>query len=208
MRPGATGMRISGTRKPSSSKNDVVEPEPIVFALRIPAFELHDELDALRRPRRRDAEQIAEVDEAEPAHFHVMPRQLRAAADDDRRRAAADLDGVVGDEPMAAHDQVERALALADAALPDHQHAEAENVEQHAVDHFADGEAILEQRRQLADRRGRADPRRQQRHAGAVAPRTRSGGASRPPVTSTHGTAVANDCASACRAPRASSPSR
>ena len=41
---------------------------------------------------------------------------------------------VVGDEPVAAHDQVERGLALADAALAEQQHADAEHVDQHAVE--------------------------------------------------------------------------
>ena len=159
MRPGATGMRMSGTRKPEEIEVRVVDAEAIVLALRIPALELHDQLDALRRAGRGDAEQIAEVDQAEAADFHVMARQLRTAADDDRRGAPPDLDRVVGDEPMAAHDEVERAFALADAALPHHQHAEAEDVEEHAVDDLADGEAILEQRRELADRGRRADAR-------------------------------------------------
>ena len=48
---------------------------------RVPSFELHDELDALRRPRRRDAEQVLDVDEPEAADLHVVARQLRAAAD-------------------------------------------------------------------------------------------------------------------------------
>ena len=76
----------------------------------------------------RDAEQILDVDDAEPAQLHVVARQLRTGADEDRFRSAPDLDGVVGDQAMAADDQIERALALADAALPDDQHAEAEDV--------------------------------------------------------------------------------
>ena len=115
----------------------LVEAEPIVLAAVLPALELHDELDALRRARRRDAEQVLHVDQAEPADLHVMPRQLRAAAEHERLRPAPQLHGVVGDEPVAADDEIERALALADAALPDDQHAEAEDVHQHAVDDAA-----------------------------------------------------------------------
>ncbi len=51
---------------------------------------------------------------------------------------------VVGDQPVAADDQVERALALADSAVADDQHAEAEDVHQHAVHHLADGEDVLQ----------------------------------------------------------------
>ena len=65
-------------------------------------------------------------------------------------------------------DQVERALALADAALADQQHAQAEHVHQHAVDDLARGQVVLEDRGQLADRHRRRDAGAQQRHAGLV----------------------------------------
>ena len=68
---------------------------------------------------------------------------------------------VVGHEPVAAVNEVERALALADAALAGDEHAEPEDVHQHGVDHRALGERVLEQRRQLRDR-GRRDDRRLQ----------------------------------------------
>ena len=110
----------------------VVQAEALIFPVRIPPFKLHDELDALRGSRRRDAEQILDVDHPEAAQLHVMPRQIRTGPDQDRLGSAADVDRVVGDQPMPADDQVEGALALADAALADDQHAEAENVHQHA----------------------------------------------------------------------------
>ena len=68
----------------------------------------------------------------EPAQLHVMARQLGAGADENRLGAPAYLDRVVGDQPVAADDQVERALALADAALSGDEHAEPEDVDQHA----------------------------------------------------------------------------
>ena len=46
---------------------------------------------------------------------------------------AADLHGVVRDEAMPAHDQIERALALADPALADDEHAKTEDVHQDGV---------------------------------------------------------------------------
>ena len=60
--------------------------------------------------------------------------------------APPDFDGVVGHQPVAADDQVERAFALADAALAGDQHAEAEDVHQHGVDDGALGEPVLENR--------------------------------------------------------------
>ena len=46
---------------------------------------------------------------------------------------ALDDDQVVGDQAVAAIDQVERALALADAAVAEEQHADAVDVEQARV---------------------------------------------------------------------------
>ena len=57
----------------------------------------------------------------------------------------------LGHEPVAAADQVEGAFALADAALAGDEHAEAENVHQHGVQHLAFGEAVFEQRREPRD---------------------------------------------------------
>ena len=115
-----------------------------------------------------DAEQILNIDDAEPANLHVMPRQLGARADENRFGAAPHLDGVVGHEPMAAHDQIERALALPDAALAHDEHAEAEDVQQHAVQQLADDEAVLENRRHLRHRHGRRHQRPQHRQVAAL----------------------------------------
>ena len=122
----------------------IVESEPIVLAARLPAFELDDQLDPLRRARRGDAEQILDVDQAEPADLHVMPGQLRAAAEHERLGAAPQLHRVVGHQAVAADDQVERALALADAALPDHSTPSPEDVHQHAVERDARRQQIVE----------------------------------------------------------------
>ena len=128
--------------------------------------ELHHELDPLRRSGRRDAEQLLDVDHAEAAQLHVMPRELGARADQNRFLPPPDFDGVVGDQPMPADDEIERAFALADAALADQQHAEAEDVHEHGVHHRALGERVLEHRRQLRDRHRRRHGGFQQRQAG------------------------------------------
>ena len=98
----------------------------------------------------------------------MVARQLGAGADEDRLRAAADLDGVVGHQPVPAHDQIERALALADAALPGDQDAKAEHVDEHGVDGGPLGQRVLEQRAQLRDRRRRRQCRPQERQGGAL----------------------------------------
>jgi hypothetical protein len=87
----------------------------------------------------------------EAANFHVVTRQLRACAQQDGFGALPDFHRVVGHQPMAANDEVQRAFALADAALSHYEHAEPENVEQHAVNQLAHHEAVFEDRRELRD---------------------------------------------------------
>ncbi len=69
---------------------------------------------------------------------------------------------------MAADDQIECALALADAALADDQHAEPEDVHQNSVNHHAFGQRILEQRRQLGNGGRRCHCRFEHRQVGAL----------------------------------------
>ena len=52
---------------------------------------------------------------------------------------AAQLDHVVGDQPVAAPDQLEGGLALADAARTANQHADAQHLHQGAVEAQAPG---------------------------------------------------------------------
>ena len=66
----------------------------------------------------------------------------------ERLRPASNLDGVVGHQSMAADDEVESALALADAAFADDEDAKAEHVHQDAVDDAAGREIRVEDRRQ------------------------------------------------------------
>ena len=209
----ARGHRHADHRDPDAQHvvARIVEAEAIVLAARLPALELHDQLDPLRRPGRRDAEEILDVDQAEAADLHVMAGQLGTGAEHERLGAAAQLHRVVGDEPVAADDEVERALALADAALADDEHAQAEDVHQHAVDRWCAARA---------DCRGRC---RSRAIASGVPLRVRSSGTPRtvggrrqlrrrrrtPAVTRTHGNVVAIDAgAGSRRASATSSDSR
>ena len=124
-----------------------------------------------------------------PAQLHVMARQLGTGADQDRLGAPPHLDGVVGHQPVAADDEIERALALADAALAGDEHAEAEDVQQHRVQDGPLGEACPRES-SSAWRSPSASPtaRLEQRQPARARPRrpARCGGVN-PPVMSTHG---------------------
>jgi hypothetical protein len=111
-----------------------VEAEAIVFTRRIPTLQLDDELDPLRSPRGRDAEQVLHVDQAEAPDLHVMPRQFRAGANQECFGPRAQFHRIVRHEAMAANNQIERALALADPAFTDDQHAQTEDVHDDAMD--------------------------------------------------------------------------
>src|SRR5437870_5016428 len=75
----------------------VIQAEALVFATRLPAFQLDDELHTLGRARRGYSEEILDVDDAEPAQLHVVSGQLRARTDENRFRPAADFHRIVGD---------------------------------------------------------------------------------------------------------------
>src|SRR5947208_2043719 len=78
-------------------------------------------------------------------------RRGGGAADDIARTDRAHLDAVVGDEPVPARDQIERRLALADAALAVQQHAEAMYLDEDAVQQHVRREAVFEPRGDAAD---------------------------------------------------------
>ena len=147
----------------------LVQSQPIVLERRIPPIELHHQLDPLRGAGGRDAEQVTDVDQAQAAHFHVVTGQFGTRANDNRLGAPTDFHRVVGDQPVAADDQIQRALALADAAVTNDQDTQAEDVEQDAVDDLARREAILENGGELADGGGGRHRRAQNGDLGALA---------------------------------------
>ena len=59
----------------------------------------------------------------------MMAGELRAGADDLAVTAPPHFHRIIRHETMAADDEIQRALALAHAALTDDQHSEAEDVE-------------------------------------------------------------------------------
>jgi len=79
-----------------------------------------------------------------------MPRTSRKSLStsgtglDGVRGDAIELDDVVGDEAVAARDELERQLALADRRCPGDQHAELQHVQEHAVQRRRLGEHARE----------------------------------------------------------------
>ena len=132
--------RAGADRDDEHRDEDVEDPvgpvlgaEPVVLVVRVPVDELEDDLDLLPLPDRGDAEEVLDVDDAEAADLHVVLDDLAAGPEDRLRRLALHVHDVVGHQPVPAHDEVQRDLALADARLAEEQDPHAEDVEQHAV---------------------------------------------------------------------------
>src|SRR5688500_7930075 len=121
-----------------------VEPRALDDRLGIPLLELDDDLDPLLLAHRLDAEDPRHVDEPDAADLHVVALQLVAAGDEDVVSAALHDHDVVGDETMAALDEVEHALGLADPALAHEQQPDAEDVGERAVKRRLRRELLLE----------------------------------------------------------------
>ena len=119
-----------------------VEPVEPDFADFLRVHQLDDELEVLLRLDGRFAEQEADVEDAQPAHLEEVADQRGAVAFQRIRRDVLQFDHVVGDQAVAARDQLECQLALADAGVALDEHADAEHFEEHAVDRSDLGQAL------------------------------------------------------------------
>ena len=98
-------------------------------------FQLHDELEILAHAHGGFAEDRADVEHAQAPHFEEVFEQLGAAAFQRFGRDVVELDDVVGYQPAAARDELQRELALADTAFADQHdaHARARREIRHAA---------------------------------------------------------------------------
>src|SRR5690606_10953010 len=129
----------------------ILHADAVVLCLWVPHLELDHQVYPLAIAHRGDAVQILDVQDAEAAHFHVVAQRRCRLAEDHPRRPIIALDHVIGDEPMSLHHELERALALADAALADQQHTHLENVDQDAMNARAWRQMLIEHRVQRRD---------------------------------------------------------
>src|SRR5436190_303043 len=125
--------------------------------------------DLLHVTRRRDAEEVLDVDDADAAQLHVMAQHVVRISEQDIVGMAFDDHEIVRDQAMAAIDEIERAFALADAAVAEEQHADAVDVEKAGVHRDARRHRLFEEVRRARDRRRRHRRRREQRHAALLA---------------------------------------
>ena len=103
---------------------------------------VHDELQPHLAAHRRLAEDGLDVQQADAAHLQQVLQQLGAAALDGGLVDSIEVDCVVGHQPVAPRDQLQAQLTLAQARLAGDQHAQPQNVHEHAVHGGALGEVL------------------------------------------------------------------
>src|SRR5262249_57075877 len=108
-----------------------VQTESVVLFGRVPALELDHELDRLGHPDGGHTEEVLDVDDSDSPQLHVVTDHLGGAADERAVGIFANLDDVVRDEAVPSLNQVEGALALADAGVSEEQDSHAVHVYEH-----------------------------------------------------------------------------
>ena len=90
------------------------ERQPLELAVG-PAHQLHDQLQFHFAAHGRFTEDRLDVEQTEAAHFEQVLQQRRAASFDEIRAEANEVDCIIGDETVAAADQLQAEFALAEA---------------------------------------------------------------------------------------------
>src|ERR1700749_2113182 len=157
-----------------------VESQTVYLLRLVPAFEPDAQAYLLRPAHGRDAEQLAYVQNAEAANLHVLAQHVGRRADEVAGARGADDDDVVADEPVAARDEVERALGLADARVAFDQHAEAVQVQKYAVARLARRERVFEVFGHFRDGRGTDERRLHERERRGLCRLRKLGGRHQP----------------------------
>ena len=135
LRPAATGivtLRIGHRQHVLVSRVDLQAVELGEGFVAV-ILEMHEELQELARAHRGLAEDRADVEHADAADFEEVAQHRGAAALDRIGRDAEELDDVVGDEAVAARDELQRQLALADGGGAGDEHAHLQHVQEDAV---------------------------------------------------------------------------
>src|SRR5438105_5008873 len=146
----------------------LLDAEAVVLDPVVPFDQLDHHLHLLAIADGRAAEQVLDVDDPDAANLHVVLDDLGGAAVDGPALSLLQVDDVVGHQAVPAGDQVERQLALADSALPQDEHADADHVDEHAVHRRAGGERFLEEALHVVDERAGEVAGAQERDARVV----------------------------------------
>ena len=165
--PGSHRQHQHGNLDIQHREAPVLKPQPLVFHGCVPLHQLNHQLDLLLLAHRRHTEEVLDVDDPQAPDLHVV-------LDDGRPMPhcgvglALHVHDVVCHQPVAAQHQIQRTLALADAALAEDQDAHAQDVEQHPVQAGAGRERILQEALDVHDEHRRELLGAQERHCVGV----------------------------------------
>ena len=96
-------------------------------------FEMHHYAERLAWSHRRFAEDGLDIDDAYAPHFEEIPENWRAASFQRFGRRAVKFDDIIGDQPMAATDELQRQLAFSDRRRAGDQDTDLQHIEKYAM---------------------------------------------------------------------------
>src|SRR2546423_14083348 len=144
------------------------EAQSVNLARLLPALKPYVESDLFGPAHCGYSEQLAYVENAEAAYLHVLAQEVGRAPCQLSGARPPNFDEVVGDQLVAAHDEVERALGFSDARLALDENAKAVEVEQNAVARLARRERFFQVLRDRRDGDGTDERRLHERQRGAL----------------------------------------
>src|SRR5215831_14312735 len=106
----------------------LLHAEPVDVVDLPPAPERNHKVNALFVANGFDAEHRSNVNDTNATHFHVVAGQFSASPDDVSAVDKRYLGDVIGDQAIAALDECQDALALADAAFATQDDAHTQDV--------------------------------------------------------------------------------
>ncbi len=125
--------------------------QSVEFLLVVPLAQTHDQIDLLSLADGSNPEELANVEYAQTSNLDVMSKKVRGATEDDPGWPPVAADDVIGDQPVTAHHELERALAFADPAFALEQNADPVDIHEHPVQLRVRRKPIVEHRVQRVD---------------------------------------------------------
>jgi hypothetical protein len=119
---------------------------PLVEGLKI-----DDQIQCLASHHRALAKHGADVEDPETSDLEEIAQRLGAGPFQGLRGDACETRRIIGDQTVAARDQVERELALADGRVANQKHAHPQNLDEDAVHGSTFGQGVCEEVSQMVD---------------------------------------------------------
>jgi hypothetical protein len=129
----------------------LLESESIELLFFAPVAQSNDQLHLDTVAHGGYAKKLANVENPKPANLDVMAQKVRRLTEDHARRAPITANDIVRDQSVAANQELEGALALADAALSEEEYADPVHVHEHSMKLGLRGKSVVEHRMKGVD---------------------------------------------------------